>query len=385
MQNLYIKNIFIVFVLIFTILFSLILLNLFSFFACTKPLNKTLWLTKENGFSYFPYDNPNQQKWFKATFHMHSESLLHYERHSIESLYKVYREFGFDVISVSDYNHIFYPDFLGHEVESYIPVYEWGLNNKKQHFLSIQASFVVPDLFPFFRSLENLQWSISQIRRGSTFVVLNHPKLLNGFTADMIVDLEGFQAMEVFTPFGDSLDLWDEVLSKGKPVFSFSSDDLHVFSKEIIDTYLNESLFKTLWREWLFFNEDYGSEALKRYLLIEAPTPKKEDILRSLCKGRYVAVKQNFPETSFAFPLKEIISNENVFSITFKEPVQKISFKTKHNQTIIEFHNQQHGKINLKGLNYEFIRIEVFDLRGILITNPVFRLNKEIPNFCEVQ
>ncbi len=373
------KNIKIFIYFILLIILIIFFINSITYFTLREDSQKFPQIDIKYNWNYFPYET-NDSNWFKANFHAHSDELLfYYERHPPELIRSLYKSYNYDIITISDYNTLTDRNF-----KNSIQVYEWGFNILKRHFLIFEPKKIIPDFFPLFSSIQNLQWIINHLKETSNFIVLNHPKLRNAYQLKDILELQGFQAIEVFTPFGDSIDLWDQILTNHKPVFAFSSDDLHYFSDEILDNLsVREPILKKIYRKLAILKTKIGGEAFQRYLLIQAKSLDKNDIINSLCKGNFVAIKQFFPNMNFSYQIEYIKTDSKIFKIQFRHTVQKIMFKTSHNKILREIYNSDHASFELESLMEPFLRIEVVDIRGILLTNPVFRLNKNIKDFCE--
>lgn len=248
----------------------------------------------------------------------------------------------------------------------------------------INAQNTFPDFFPFFQSLENINWSLHNLTRPEHFIVLNHPKLNNAYKPEDLLKLGKIQAMEVFTPFGDGIEFWDQVLSYGRPILGFSSDDLHYFSDYDLEKIkVQDEKYKSWLRKLLHFSEEVKGESLQRYIMIYSPSKHKEDILKSLCQGSYVMIKEWGDLIIKKFEIKKLESNENYFKIEFNHPVLQILFKTNNGRILQETKNSNSAIFYFKNNpDSSYIRIEVWDIRGILLTNPVMKLNQKIENFC---
>lgn len=356
--------------LILPILFVFIGVNFFaSILLREQPPSELFVLESQTGWIN-PYKNPMTQ-FQKVGIHIHSDEVWFTpERDNIENIYLAHKEQGYDWISISDYN-------LVTDIRKYTKMtfdsYEYGNNLFKKHFLVIGTKEVDPDPFYIYSSIENTQWILKRLNIRKAFVVVNHPKLFHTFPPKKLENLYGYHAIEVYSPFGDDTDQWDELLKKGIPVFGMSSGDLHILPKTSLAKF-KVSLFKKFWKK-LYLVNDWDGETFRRFILIDSRNNEKE-LYQSLCNGSYLLVNKFngfFPE----FNLKFIQFNETneTFQIEFENPVKEIQFITNKNKPAMIVKNQKKASFQFS-TEENFVRIEVMDLNGHLATNPVMRKNK---------
>ena len=109
------------------------------------------------GYIYNPYRNIDSTKWRRANFHAHARKFFEQSvkaKRSISYIDSLYRSFGYDIISISDYQFI---NRYESKNKWYIPVYEHGYQYYKNHHLVLNAKKVSWLDFPFRQTLSNKQ------------------------------------------------------------------------------------------------------------------------------------------------------------------------------------------------------------------------------------
>lgn len=172
---------------------------------------------------YNPYGR-SSGRWQRANFHAHGRAwvgLTNGAQSSAEVAQR-YRDLGYDVPGVSDYQRI----AANHGVAT-IPVYEHGYNVIKQHQLAIGAHDVEWLDFLLWQSLSHQQYVVDRVKRKSDLVALAHPSTRDAYTVDDMRALTGYDLIEVVNgPFA-ALDVWDSALSAGRAVWAIADDDTH--------------------------------------------------------------------------------------------------------------------------------------------------------------
>ena len=176
---------------------------------------------------YNPYEKQNQIKWLKANFHAHSSRWKKITPASIstpEEIYSVYKKLNYDFIEISDYQNI---NDYNNSLKSYIPEYEHGCNVRKNHQILIGAKKVLWFDYPFFQTINHKQFIIDLLKKENTLVTLAHPDLRGAYTLNDIKFLCNYDLIEVLNRASESTQLWDTLLSNGKPKFLLADDDVH--------------------------------------------------------------------------------------------------------------------------------------------------------------
>jgi hypothetical protein len=197
--------------------------------------------------------------WQRANLHAHGHAWngLTNGTHTDYEVVEAYRQRGYSVAGVSDYQWI----AAQHGVPT-MPLYEHGYNITKEHQLAIGAKSVEWLDFPIWTGLDQKQFILNRVARTSALVAINHPG--TAYSERDLHSLTGYQLMEVINgPFGFE-DLWDAALSSGHPIWALANDDIHDLT--------NLRRLAVAWN------------------MIDAPTASVSDIVSALRVGRSYAV-----------------------------------------------------------------------------------------------
>jgi hypothetical protein len=141
---------------------------------------------------------------------------------SNEAVVERYRDLGYAVPGVSNYQHIAAQDGV-----STMPLYEHGYNVGKRHQLGIGAREVEWFDFLLWQGLSQRQYVIDRMKRTADLVAIVHPASRDAYTADDMAQLTGYDLIEIVNgPFAVE-DVWDAALSAGRPVWGIANDDTH--------------------------------------------------------------------------------------------------------------------------------------------------------------
>ena len=176
---------------------------------------------------YNPYEKNYQIKWLKTNFHAHSnrwKNITPASHNTPEEIYSVYKKLSYDFIEISDYQNI---NKYNNSLESYIPEYEHGFNVKKNHQVLIGAKNVLWFDYPFFQTINHKQFIIDLLKKENTLVTIAHPDIRSAYTINDIKFLCNYDLIEVLNRASESSQLWDTLLSNGKPKFLLADDDVH--------------------------------------------------------------------------------------------------------------------------------------------------------------
>ncbi|EMG09070.1 hypothetical protein LEP1GSC151_3133, partial [Leptospira interrogans serovar Grippotyphosa str. LT2186] len=72
------------------------------------------------------------------------------------------------------------------------------------------------------------------MQKSGAFIVISHPGLEGSISYKILERLQGVDAVEVFSTYGDTFENWIRLLDQGIPMFATSGDDLHYFPGELI-------------------------------------------------------------------------------------------------------------------------------------------------------
>lgn len=191
---------------------------------------------------YNPYDSVtasdrisggrHSNQWVKCNFHAHSRAWegVTNGHGTAADIHEAYKALHYGIHCVSNYHHV---DTTLSTSANYLPAYEHGYNIRKTHQLVLGSHEVqwLDYLFP--QTTHNKQHVLSHLQQADNVVILNHPALKNGYTAEDLAQLTHYDCMEVLNPSVTSTEQWDAALSAGKRVFVVGDDDIHdVISKK---------------------------------------------------------------------------------------------------------------------------------------------------------
>lgn len=199
--------------------------------------------------------------WQRANLHAHGRAWagLTNGRQSDAAVAQRYRELGYSVPGVSDYQHI-----AADSGVATLALYEHGYNLGKNHQLAIGARAVEWFDFPLWQSLSHQQYVIDRVKRKTDLVAIAHPASRGAYSTADLQQLTGYDFIEIVNgPFAVE-DLWDAALSTGHPVWAVANDDTH----DLTDPRRTAAGWNMI-----------GSE-----------TPSTSDVVRALRSGRSYAV-----------------------------------------------------------------------------------------------
>ena len=307
-------------------------------FPESKPFEGQHW--------YNPYHDLNGT-WYKANFHVHSKSWygISSGKDNPDTIFRKYKDLGYDIISISDYQSI---NTYRDSVTPYISAYEHGYNIGKCHQLVIGAEHVEWRDFVLFRNMHHKQRIIKALKRNNAFIVLAHPSWHNAYSTDDISTLTDFHAIEVFNSYKTSLPLWEHALSAGKPVWAMGNDDSH-----------------SMHRNW---------QTGVCWTMINARSNQEEAILEALHHGAMIAVKGKKGITDNK--LKKVTVENNRLTIELDHPAKEISFYGQDG--VIRKIARNKGKAELDlNLKDTYIRTEIQNDQTLMLLNPIFRSDGE--------
>ncbi|AYV55134.1 phosphoesterase [Leptospira kmetyi] len=351
------------------LLSALILFNLYTSFVFRSPpsvLDRNISDKEiEN-----PYRHKTNLKWIKSSFHNHTNEVWYTPgRNSTEEIEKVYSKNGYRILSFSDYERITLPQDKN---LSTIPGFEWGTNLRKRHILVLGGKRPEFDPFPLYADVSNIQWAIDRFHEQGAFVTINHPKLNHSFSQSMLLGLRDYDSIEVLSPFGDEISMWDEILSEERFPHCMASDDLHYLPRDEYETVRKPDRFTMQDLVALLYKPE--GQSLMRYILLNANTLELKDILKSLKSGNYVCVRKH--DRILEDPkLIEIglTSQEEIF-FEFGEQAIRVEFIGKQGKILNEI-------LDVKKGNYKFppdepyIRLQILFPSALVLSNPFYRGN----------
>lgn len=167
-----------------------------------------------------------RRRWYRGNLHSHTTNSD--GAYAPEDLVRLYAERGYDFLALSDHDHLTDPQEVLHRTPVIlIPALEAGGG---AHILCVGLSSPL-------EKTKDRQEVINQVQRQGGIAILNHPKWqthFNHFPLPDMFSLEGYWGIEIFngvirrlegTPY--ALDRWDQLLSEGRLVWGFATDDAH--------------------------------------------------------------------------------------------------------------------------------------------------------------
>lgn len=174
-----------------------------------------------------PYQNLNNAFWKKANFHTHSGTGPRTcGKHSPEDVTYLYREYKYDFLCIS--NHNLFRSYRNYSDEqlTLIDGVEYTTNRIHMLTVGIQENLI---------SLP-VQEAIDRTNELGGFAVFCHPNWPTkaAVSPEMILEHKGYLGIEVLNAVcfrlagsGRATDIWDSLLSAGKLITGFASDDFH--------------------------------------------------------------------------------------------------------------------------------------------------------------
>ncbi|TGL47233.1 phosphoesterase [Leptospira kemamanensis] len=313
-----------------------------------------------------PYETWKNENGEKISLHAHSDEVWFTpERHTVKEIINEYKKEGFANIAITDYGQI-----SEAEDKSYIRGMEWGQNVKKRHILAIGIQKSFYDYFPIYASRENLNWVMDRMKKLGGYVILPHPKLFDSYSKEEMLSLEGFQAVEVYSPFGDDTKILDSLLSSGKNVHCMASDDLHYFPETIVKQFDQpywKDLIQTLGQQ-----RGRKGESFLRYIVTKSGAKDQTSIVQALQEGSFYCVKKFF-QGALDPKVPEIqVNAKNQIQVTSKERYLEIRFIGRLGEVLQV--NPDTNSATYQILESDpYVRVELIALTGSILSNAIVR------------
>jgi hypothetical protein len=165
-------------------------------------------------------------EWLKGNLHTHTTNSD--GARTPEACVKAYADRGYDFLMISDHDYLTDPANLDHKGMVLIPGYEITANGP--HMLHVNA----PDRLD---PVADRQEVLDGVRRIGGFAIMCHPNWEEHFNhcpQDKLALWTGYAGIEIFNGVciwgegsGLALDRWDILLSAGRKVWGYASDDTH--------------------------------------------------------------------------------------------------------------------------------------------------------------
>jgi len=311
---------------------------------------------------YNPYENIDSSNWYKANFHSHTYSwkgLTDGRKNNLSETIERYRNLRYDFIGISNYQNIIENNF-----PEYIPVYEHGYNIKKNHQLVLGATNVEWLDYFFIQFRSNKQKILNSLKTSQNIIVLTHPNLRNGYSADDVKQLTDYDYLEIINQnYGTATNLWDSALSFGNLVYGIADDDSHN------------------WKE----NDDMG----RSFNLVNCNLKNNDGLINSLKAGKIISINLNTNDNNSAENLNSVynkipklikveIKNDSLF-ISFNKELSKVEFIGQNG--ILKYTSLNNNLNVYKITNSDtYLRIKaVTQDSSEIYLNPIIKYNGEKP------
>jgi hypothetical protein len=305
-------------------------------FGPKRPFNGNSWFNPYRGL---------EGNWYKANFHAHSRAWFGITAGVDEpgELHEQYREMGYDVIGLSNYQAIYKskPDSL-----DFFPAYEHGYNVRKRHHLAIGAKEVVWRDYVFYQNSHHKQNLLKVLASKTPFLVINHPALLHAFTKEDFERLTDYDAIEVLNHHRNSEELWDAALSAGRLSWIVGNDDTHAIS--------NPGQTGVCWT------------------MVNAMSTEQDDIIFAMKSGRMYGVEGRGGLNENALRRVEVRGDSLI--VQLERPAQKISYICDGGEVFRTFSDTNESKALLESRN-TYARIEIQNDHSTMYLNPVVRFD----------
>ncbi len=300
-----------------------------------------------NWFNPYKTLEPN---WYKANFQVQSNAWAGTTdgKDGTLEVYNKYKELGYDIISISDYQKI--NRFKGIDT-NVLPVYEHGYNAFKRHHVMIGAEKVEWRDYLLWQTHSNMQNMINTLRPQTPFLLLAHPRLRNSITPENARILSNYDALEVLNHYRNSSNVWDAALSAGKRAWLIGDDDSHKIS--------DPNQTGVIWT------------------MINAPDKSNKEILSALKSGHmYGVVGRNAENKNF---LSSVSINGDTLTIACTDTADVIRFIGQDGAEKQETENNKLANYLLKS-DDTYIRTEILNGKTRMYLNPVYRYDSS-PDF----
>jgi hypothetical protein len=282
--------------------------------------------------------------WQRANLHAHGRAWggLTSGEQSDEAVARRYRELGYAVAGVSDYQRI-----ASHHGVDTLPLYEHGFNVGKNHQLAIGAQAVDWFDLPFWQTRSNQQYVIDRLRRNAALVSLNHPSSREAYEVEAVSALTGYDLIEVVNGPFTAEDVWDAALSSGRSVWAVANDDTHD---------LNDPR-----RTAVGWN------------MIDATSASPDAIVNALGAGRsYAVLRTGALEAADITTLSSLRVHDHTVSVTIAGAPSTISFVGQNGALRYSAEDVHSASYTLTDHD-PYIRTVVTSPQTVLYLNPVIR------------
>lgn len=287
----------------------------------------------------------------RANFHAHSQAWvgLTYGTTSVQDIYRLYQELGYQSAAISNYQRIAPPPDpeLG---LIHVPAYEHTLSLGQQHHTVLGAPQVSWFDYTLWQTSAHKQHVIDVLTEGAPVVILNHPRKGAGFSLEDMAVLSGYTGLEVMTKYSrGATEHWDAALSAGRRVFGFASDDGH--------------------------RQDRGASHIAiGWVIIHGCEPTADSLLASLQQGRFHAVWDR--RKTGTNRLLHCRIQHGVVEVEVERRADRIVFIGQGGVALKEMVDVKKARLALEAIEH-YVRVEVWNEESCLYLNPITRYEKE--------
>ena len=220
--------------------------------------------------------------WFKGNIHTHTNKSD--GDSDPEPVVRWYRRNGYDFLVLTDHNHLTLLDY-GSKKRRFrrplmIPGEELSVRiSNGETAIHLNGIGITRMVEPIDAGdvVSTLQANIDAVRRAGGIASINHPNYTWAFDDRHIVQVAGASLLEIFNgnPWTNTYgvaghpsleEIWDRVLSAGRPIFGVAVDDSHHFKGD--------------------FKPDMSNPG-RGWVMVEAPSLEPEAIVQALEKGDF--------------------------------------------------------------------------------------------------
>ncbi|TGL87860.1 phosphoesterase [Leptospira congkakensis] len=353
------------------VLFSLLGILVVYQLAVVLLLRKSIELPSDafQGSNLFnPYQNWSGEGQEKISLHTHSNEVWFTpERHSVSEIQSEYKKEGFANVAITDYGQV-----SETENPNYIRGFEWGQNLKKRHLLAVGIKKSFYDYFPVYASRENLNWVMDRMKKLGGYVIVPHPKLFDSFSREEISSIGGFQAVEVYSPFGDETKILDTLLSQGRNIHCMASDDLHYFPETSIKRF-DQPAWKDI-IQTLGNQRGRKGESFLRYIVTAEGKTNQASVLEALHSGSFYCVKKFFQGAEDPKVPRIEVTKNNTIELNSKERYLEIRFIGQKGEVLQVTPDTNKATYQFQEKD-SYVRLEMIALTGSILSNAIYRNN----------
>jgi hypothetical protein len=295
-----------------------------------------------------PYKDLNG-KWLKANFHTHSSTWygLTSGMETPDAVIKKYRQLGYDLYGISNYQQIFKPAQFDSNL---VPVYEHGFSILKHHQLVIGARNVLWFDYILPQNIHQKQFILNCLADENVVLGINHPAFMGGFSAIVLAKLTNYDCLEVVSHLRRSPEYLDTALSAGRYPVIIGNDDSHNIN-------------------------DMGQTGVF-WTMVNTPSKQLSDILEALRKGRTYAVGGKLAYMDIA--INEVKIRKDTLMISCDGTADRIEYIGQSGGILKVDSNTNTFSYKVRDTD-SYVRIQIQTPKCKLYLNPIVRYDgKEI-------